>query len=277
MKKFYSLVMASAIAFSNLATLSSNATTVDSNGGLSVTSKTVRDEIVLFDGRKIPVGAVALTVSMRNNNGFTASSTKLDIEGSEILEDEDGKPIVIKGELLNNSIIAAVEEDNILVVSSASVENATNDGEMFTVFLSSEPSNIAVTDITNDSISVDGSYSRSSLYTYYIGDVTHNTYINAVDASNVLQAIDIYADGNSTQYTRLPVSVANANISTYFPYVHYAEAADTNKNNYIGYEDANNILDFYSYVQLGHTPEEAYDYYSVNFNFCGELVMLIES
>lgn len=277
MKKFYSLVMASAIVSSSLTALSSSATTVENNSLLSVTSKTVRDNIVLLDGERIPIGAVALTVSISNNNGFIASSTKLDIEGSEILVDGNGKPIVLKGELLNDSRVAAVEEDNILVVSSASVEDTTSDGEMFTVFVSNEPSNIEVYDINNESISIDGDNQRSSLYTYNIGDVDHNTYINAVDASYVLQAIDTYANGNPNQYTRIPVSFANANLSTYFPYVHYAEAADTNKNNYINYGDADNILDFYSYVQLGHTPEEAYDFLSLDYNFCGELVMVIES
>lgn len=172
MKKLYSLITTGAIIASGLTALPTNATNSERNNILSVTSESVMDNITLYNDMRIPAGSVALTISIRNNDGFNSSSTKLDIDGADILVDEKGKTIVVKGEILDNSIIAAAEKDNILVVSSA----ATNDGNLFTVFVSNTPSDITVTDVSNESVSVGEFNLRDTEYIYYIGDVDHNTY-----------------------------------------------------------------------------------------------------
>ena len=276
MKKLYSLITTGAIIASGLTALPTNATNSERNNILSVTSESVMDNITLYNDMRIPAGSVALTISIRNNDGFNSSSTKLDIDGADILVDEKGKPIVVKGEILDNSIIAAAEKDNILVVSSAATNETTNDGNLFTVFVSNTPSDITVTDVSNESVSIGEFNLRDTEYIYYIGDVDHNTYVNAVDATWVLQALDTYANGNPTQLTYIPVSVAQANINTYFPYVHYADAADTNDNSIINIKDADNILEFYSFVQTGYTPAEAYDLLHWDYNFCGREESVME-
>ena len=143
--------------------------------------------------------------------------------------------------------------------------------------------------LSNESVRSESINNRGSLYWYRIGDVNHTGIINASDASTVLGAINTYC---GSIYGSLPVSDANENISLYFPDVHYAEAADTNQlkeidewNTHggvlddwivIDYEDAENILDFYSYLAVVYTPEQAQAAVIGDGNQCYEQVLLIE-
>lgn len=274
MKKMISGVISGAIAISSLTTMLSNASSINKTNILNISSKSINEDLVLEDGNVIPAGAVALTVNISNNEGFDSSATKLCIEDADYLVDKNGNPIILKGELLNNSIIAGAIKDNNIVVSSASAVEANSDGDMFTVFVSTSPSDVVAFDISNSPICDNQNNTRSTRYTYYIGDVNNDiSYIDAVDASQLLHALELYDSGN--QYAFLPVSYANANLSTYFPYLDFAEAADTNKNGYIESTDANNILAFYSYVAVGHTWDEAYSFFSLVYNYCSEFVCII--
>lgn len=191
---------------------------------------------------------------------------------SDFLVDEDGNPIVITGELLSNSIISAAVKDNNMVVSTASVGETTDDGELFTFFANSASSRIDVYDISSTSVAMPTRDTRG-LYAYYIGDANHNSYINSIDASKVLSAISSYS---GSMYGSLPVSVADANLSTYFPDLHYAAEEDTNKNSVLNKTDSDNILAFYNLVSVGYTISQAYAILSVDYNYCGENVIVDE-
>lgn len=268
MKKVYSILISGAIAISSLSAILANATNEESSNTLSVTSKSISENFVLPDGNLIPAGAVAITVGLSNNEGFSSSATKLNIENADYLLDENNKPIVVKGDLFNSSIISAATKDNCIVVASASAEEENGDGNMFTIFVSNQPSNVSVFDISGESIRTNQDDIAGARSVYYIGDVNHDYNIDAVDGSQVLQAIDTYS---SAPFTVLPVSVANANLSIYFPYIPNAQIADTNINGGINKKDADNIMDFYAYVAVGHTWGEAYALFSQDYNYCSEM------
>lgn len=265
MKKIISTIISSAIVISSLTTLLANATSDEKNNALSVTTKSISEDLVLSDGNIIPTGSVALTVSIANNTGFDASTTKLDIGNTNVLVDAEGKPIVSKEDLLEKSTVVSVAKDNHIAVSSVLCSNVIEDGDMFTIYLSNLPSSVSVWSINDASVdSVQGN-TRDGIYR--IGDVNNNGYIDSVDASQVAQAVTLYS---GSEYGMLPVSTANTNLSLYFPYIPNAEIADTNLNGIINHIDQMNIMYFYTYLSVGYSMEEATYYAQMDGNYCGQ-------
>lgn len=263
MKKFVSTLMASVLAVSAFPIVSASA--VETPNTLSVSTE-ILGESVTVDETVIPEGSVAVTVSVSNNDGFSSSTTKLDVNAADVVTDENGRPVFVSGNVLDSSIVKSVEKDNVVAFVSASAEKTYDDGKMFTFFVSDNYSGV-------DIIREEGnSHIRPALYAYRIGDVDDDGYIDAADASDVLGAISTFS-GGKVDGVNLPISEVDAHLSTYFPRIRYAQAANTDKNLYINYRDAENILDCYGYLATGYTFEEAYEILSVNYNYCGEIVI----
>ena len=283
MRKIVSTIAATVIVASAFSTFSISASASDKpEKGFIINTKALVKDLELESGYTIPKGTVALTLRINNSTSFTSSAFKLDIDNSDILIDENNKPLIEKGELLNNSHISIASKDNSIVVASASAKETTGSGEMFTIFLSNDTKDISVYDISSSSICLEREDTKSTLnnrgtlYQFYIGDVNHNFYINSSDASAVYRAYSLYCDSSYLPESGLPINIANQHLDDYFPNVHYAEAADTNKNGLINDDDGDNILDFYSLVSVGYTWEEAQNILSSNGNYCGELELRIE-
>ena len=264
MKKIFSALITSAIVVSSTASLIANSTNTEKTNALSVTSTSVSEALVLSDGNIIPAGSVALTVNIANNTGFDASTTKLDIGNANVLVDDKGDPIVSKEELLEDSIDVSATKDNFVAVSSILNSDADEDGEMFTIYLSSLPSSVSVWNI-ND-VSVDLSQGNTRDTVYHIGDVNDNGYIDSVDASQVSRAVELYS---GTVYGWLWVNIANANLSYYLPYSPYADLGDTNNNAALNYDDTQNIMQFYTWLSVGYSMAEAIDLAQANGSNCG--------
>ena len=264
MKKIMSTIIASAMTVSVTATVSASALNLKEEKLLSVSTEIVASAMTI-DGTEVPTGAIAITIDINNNDGFNHSATKLDIGSSNVIVDSTGRPVISKGSMLNDAIISSAKKNNTLVVSSASATTINTDGEMFTFYVSGNYSNTIVEKAMSP---------RSTRYTYYIGDVHHDGSINSSDASTILAAIATYAETSTSDLT---VNIANDNITTYFPNIHYAEAADTSKDGKIRRVDANNVLDFYTYIMTGYDWDDAYNELSTEYdNYCGELVVVIE-
>lgn len=278
MKKIISTLVASLMAVSALTAISVSASNVSEINKYTISTATIENDTIV-DETTIPAGSVAITVNINNNYGFNASATKLDIGTlADVVVDETGRPVVTKGNVLDDFITASAVKDGTVVVSSASDKETNTNGEMFTIYVANDYSGASVEDITNESISIEADGTATTLntrYEYYIGDINHNGYINSIDASQLLGAISDFKDEYpNTDFT---VDFADAHLSDYFPNAHYANVADTNKNNLINKADANNILQFYSYVATGYTREEAYDELSVEEdNYCGEQIVVVE-
>lgn len=276
MKKFVSLIASTVLTVSSLTVVSASA--VESNE-LSITATPVTSNIVADDGTVIPAGVVALTVNINNNYGFDSSATKLDVGMfADVVVNESGRPVVTKGDVLNDFIIASALNNGTIVVSSASDNNTNADGEMFTIYVADNYSGVNIEDITNEVISTEIGNTVTTLstrYTYCIGDVDNDGYINSSDSSQLLYAISQFKD--SYPDAEFTVDFANDHISDYFSFIRCAEVADTNKDDKIRKADANNILQFYTYISAGYTKEEAYIELSTEEdNYCGEQIIFIE-
>lgn len=206
-----------------------------------------------------------MTVSIANNTGFDASTTKLDIGDADVLVDADGRPIVSKEDLLEDSTVVSVTKDNFVAVSSILSSDANEDGEMFTIYLSSLPSSVSVWNINNAAVDLSQGNNRDDVF--HIGDVNNNGYIDSVDASQVAYAVSLYTEGVLT------VSIADGNLSYYFPYIPSSASsaiADTNLNGKINHVDQYNIMDFYTYLSIGYSMEEATYIAQSDGNYCGQ-------
>lgn len=263
MKKVYSFMVSSALVVANLATLPSFAVNDERTNIIGTSAQMLENDLRLDSGIVIPSGSVALTVSIDSNDGFITSALKLDVEGADILLDVNDKPIITKGEVLSNSLISAAAEDNQIVVSSAAaaVDATYDDGDMFTIYLSEEPSDVLVYDISDFSISAENYNTGNRWQKGHRGDVDIDNNINAIDCSYVLAVVQYQDD--------MSVADINAYHSDLLPCGANAGLADTDRSLSVNSTDAQKILDFYSYVAIGHTKDEAFNYLSTyEGNYC---------
>lgn len=271
MKKIISTLATAMATVTSFASVSASAVNMTSTDVYTISTSTIQNDTVV-DETVIPAGSVAITVNINNNDGFASSATKLNVGASaDVVVDETGCPVITKGNVLDDFITASAVNNGTVVVSSASSKETNTDGEMFTIYVADNYSGASVEDITDKSVSIATGNTATTLstkYVYHIGDVDNDKYINSVDASQVLGAIEDYTKKYSGDLT---VEFANKHISEYFPYVFCAEVADTNKDGKIRKADANNILKFYTYVSTEYSAEEAYKILSEQYdNFCYE-------
>lgn len=260
MKKIISFIASTMMTASSLTAVSSFALNAEeTQNKLSVSKTVLSDDITTDNGTVIPAGVSAINVSISENTGFDSTMTKLELgNGYDIITDENGKPVISKGNVMEDSIIVPVSNENVIAVTSASADKTSDNGVMFTVFAYENPS-------ADNSINIADSKIESSNYTaqnfvmplsmneeieYVIGDAYGDGVIDSVDASQVLHAIDL------NNGVAMRVTLANLHIDTYLPYALCAEAADTNKNKIISNEDAENILDYYGYLSSGKTQAD---------------------
>lgn len=275
MKKFAYLVVAGMLATS-IAPVYASAISVKPINVLSVESDILTESIDV-DGVTIPSGTVAVTVSVDNNDGLSYSATKLDIGSADVVTNDMGYPVVMKRDVLNNSIVASAKNDNILVVSSASATECNIDGEMFTFFVSDNYSGTVAYDILKESLNISSMETNSAMASsckYRLGDVDHDGWVDACDASAILTATTLFPDGA----TELSVTAVDNEMARYFPNFHHADVADVNKDTFINEDDACAVLQFYSITSATFTNDDAYNYLSVNFgNYTWEQIVKVHN
>ena len=276
MKKVISAIAASVLAVSAFPISSVSATNVSNtptNDVLSMSTEVLETSIIVNDA-VIPAGATAVTVNVSNNTGFDSSATKINVGNANVIVDENGCPVFSTGDVLEDTMVASAKKDNFIVVTSASANETFDNGEMFTFYVSGGSSKMSIVDIEEELVDINAQPDRS-IYTYFIGDVHHDGHIDAADASTVLHAISLYTPTQSQP--NLTVAIANANLSTYFPLIHYAQAADPNKTGAITSSDSQCILNFYALTSVGYSWNEALEYLvQLSDNYCGELVIVNE-
>ena len=276
MKKVISAIAASVLAVSAFPISSASATNVSNtpaNDVLSMSAEVLETSITVDDA-VIPAGATAVTVNVSNNTGFDSSATKINVGNANVIVDENGNPIFSVGDVLEDTMVVSAKKDNFIVVTSASANETFDNGEMFTFYVSGGNSRMSIVDIEEELLDINAQPDRS-VYSYFIGDVHHDGHIDSSDASTVLHAISLYTP---TQYHPcLTVEIANADLSTYFPLIHYAEAADPNETGEITSSDAQCILNFYALISAGYSWNEALEYLvQLSGNHCGELKIVVE-
>lgn len=283
MKKIIAKLVASVLAVSAIPA-ASVANASESND-LQVSYEKLTEEITV-DDIVIAAGSYAVTISVSNSSGFSAASVKMEIPEGYAPIKNDNTIVTGIGTVLDEAIVCGVNNENTVVISTASAYGTKDNGELFTFYVEDiDSAEILSIEINSADFFVPtfteaktyGANSVTSGY-YKIGDVTNDGYIDAVDASNVLAAIRI--NNNS----KLPVATANKNLHYYFPdcsNIVCAQAADPLSpdlddptqasalaNSNISSADADDILLFYSLASV----DRVYDYPNQSDGFCGRVM-----
>ena len=256
LKKVCSSIISSILAVSAMP-ITLGAVAAENDNILSVSTQVLTNGTVV-DDTVIPAGSVAISVSISNNAGFRAYSTKLELGSAyDIIVDENNYPVVDAGSAIGDSHIGSSSNDNIAVVSTASSNENCEDGEMFTIYATKDNTNmntfISVCENNTEVYSPD--YVINNNNYYKIGDIDDDWHINALDATGVLDAIEM------TGTDRIYYSSAYSAPQFYFPGIASIKAAfiyaDPMSNPYapapITSDTADEILTFYS-CQGTHQP-----------------------
>lgn len=250
MKKIISTLAASLMAVSSLAAFSASAVNAEENV-VSIKTETLSADVTADNGAIIPSGATAVTVSISNNSGFVAKSVKLDVGSADVIVDESGNLVVDSGKVIEDSIIGSAENNGIVMLASASAKENTSDGDIFTFYVSDSSADVSIIAIDPQVEAESVAMPFATRYSYQLGDVNGDKYINSVDATYILSAISIYEEDVNDD--ALPVSKANENILLYFPYntPRKAEVADVNESGSITNLDAQFVMNYYSAMATG--------------------------
>lgn len=227
MKKIFSTLIASIMSVSVLTAVSVSAASATDVDALAVSTETVATATTV-DGTSIPAGTVAITVSISNNSGFSTSSVKLDLGSAyDVVLDSEGKPVVSAETALGESLIGSYNKEDIVVITSASVDENTVNGEMFTFYAyADENSSDTAINILDSEMDETASADASGISTCsttdtrcICGDINGDGVITAVDAANILSALDL------VNRDRLHYDIACEDPQYYFPGILSVRAA----------------------------------------------------
>ncbi len=263
-------------AFAVLSSFAAFPVSAKATNDYSISYATITESFVTDDGTNIPSGAIAVTMHVENNTGFNANTFTLDIaDGYSAITNEEGRPTVQLGEVLEGSLTSSViSSDNLtFCMTVASSEACFDDGVLFTLYFTegeTETSNFIDVSVANPLIthnddtlftSVNFGNMRSIMSitdTYYVGDTNgwqdYGRHLNnptaypeypvitAEDAANILSAY-------SSAGARIVVNSSNMHI--YCPYAVFFKAPDANRDDYIDDDDAVDILDYAAHAGAG--------------------------
>ena len=82
---------------------------------------------------------------------------------------------------------------------------------------------------------------------YVVGDVNNDGYINAIDASCILVAM------NNNFNVPISVHSIDSHFNMFFPNAQTKESPDANKDEWIDSDDSDEIMSYYSAMSSGHT------------------------
>lgn len=246
MKKIISTLAASLMAVSTLTAVSAPALNVKTDNTFAITTESLKTAITADDGTVIPAGATSVTVSISGNTGFTSKSVKLDVGSADVIVDESGLPVVDSGAVIGDSVIGSAENNGTVVLVSASAEENTSDGDIFTFYVSDSSADVSVIEIDPQVKTENLATPFAIRYSYLIGDVNGDKYVNAVDATSILSAIATYK--NEKHSDAIPLNEVKNNLKKYFPYntPQFAETADCNEDTLVTPYDAECVSNYYA-------------------------------
>jgi len=255
MKKFISTLSAIAVAATSLSAICVSA--ADNAENVLSTSTTVLTESITVDGVVIPAGATAITVSISNNTGFDATTTKVELGSAySIIESSSYRPVITSGSAVDDAAICAVDNDNAVTVSTLDSEKSYQDGALYTFYVNVDNTARGSNEISVNNVEFEAT--RFDPSSYHYGDLNNDGYITSVDASQV----DYALERNSN--FMIPVPTANAMLSYFFYDCDYAQLADPEKNGSVSLADRNDIMLFYT------CQGDLTLYHSISANYCGE-------
>ena len=159
---------------------------------VNVSYSTVAEAFTAADGTVIPAGATAVTLSIENNTGFSASDITLSATAD--LLGTDGLVTATNGSAYGNATVSAAQNGSKVVITSASLDDSKDDGTLVTFYTTSD-AEVTVEDATFKSAKQMEDASAIAVCSsddyYRIGDLNNDDNIDSTDMYYQLNAYRI--------------------------------------------------------------------------------------
>ena len=221
------------------------ASAAEAVNAVNVSYSTVAEAFTAADGTVVPAGATAVTLSIENNTGFSASDITLSATAD--LLGTDGLVTATNGSAYGNATVSAAQNGSKVVITSASLDDSKNDGTLVTFYTTSD-AEVTVEDATFKSAKQmeDASAIAVCSEHYRRGDMNNDDIINSTDLFYQMQAYKIAKDDVSLHemekyglvYEGLLTDVANKHKAKYGLVAGAcAMAGDGNDDTVIAYDE----------------------------------------
>ena len=168
------------------------ASAAEAVNAVNVSYSTVAETFTAADGTVVPAGATAVTLSIENNTGFSASDITLSATAD--LLGTDGLVTATNGSAYGNATVSAAQNGSKVVITSASLDDSKNDGTLVTFYTTSD-AEVTVEDAAFKSAKQLEASSEIAAYkivdVYRVGDLNNDDYIDSTDLYMQLQAYKI--------------------------------------------------------------------------------------
>ena len=219
---------------------------------VNVSYSTVAETFTAADGTVIPAGATAVTLSIENNTGFSASDITLSATADLLAV--DGMVAATNGSAYGDAIVSAAQNGSKVVITSASLDDSKNDGTLVTFYTTSD-AEVTVEDAAFKSAKQMEDASAIAVCSsddyYRIGDLNNDDNIDSTDMYYQLNAYRI-AENDPSLITVERKGLTYAGLSTIVANKHkakygliedaYAMAGDGNNDRVIAYDKEQLII-----------------------------------
>jgi hypothetical protein len=252
---------------------------------VNVSYSTVAEAFTAADGTVVPAGATAVTLSIENNTGFSASDITLSATAD--LLGTDGLVTATNGSAYGNATVSAAQNGSKVVITSASLDDSKNDGTLVTFYTTSD-AEVTVEDAAFKSAKQMEDASAIAVCSsddyYRIGDLNNDDNIDSTDMYYQLNAYRI-AENDPSLITVERKGLTYAGLSTIVANKHkakygliedaYAMAGDGNNDRVIAYDkeqliisDVDNLAYYVARRGAGYTTDlNRYDFHYGEYVF----------
>ena len=262
------------------------ASAAEAVNAVNVSYSTVAETFTAADGTVVPAGATAVTLSIENNTGFSASDITLSATAD--LLGTDGLVTATNGSAYGDATVSAAQNGSKVVITSASLDDSKSDGTLVTFYTTSD-AEVTVEDAAFKSAKQIEDESAIAVYSdddyYRIGDLDNDDNIDSTDMFYQLQAYRVAESDaafvektqNGITYKGLSTIVADKHKSKYGLLEDAtAKAGDGNFDKVIAYDqkqleisDVDNLAYYVARRGAGYTTDLN------RYGFCfGEYVFL---
>ena len=261
------------------------ASAAEAVNAVNVSYSTVAEAFTAADGTVVPAGATAVTLSIENNTGFSASDITLSATAD--LLGTDGLVTATNGSAYGNATVSAAQNGSKVVITSASLDDSKNDGTLVT-FYTTNDAEVTVEDATFKSAKQMEDASAIAVCSsddyYRIGDLNNDDNIDSTDMYYQLNAYRIAEsdaafvkkEKDGIKYKGLSTIVANKHKEKYGLIEDaYAMAGDGNNDRVIAYDkeqliisDVDNLAYYVARRGAGYTTDlNRYDFHYGEYVF----------
>lgn len=252
---------------------------------VNVSYSTVAETFTAADGTVVPAGATAVTLSIENNTGFSASDITLNATADLLAV--DGMVAATNGSAYGDAIVSAAQNGSKVVITSASLNDSKDDGTLVTFYTTSD-AEVTVENATFKSAKQMEDASAIAVCSsddyYRIGDLNNDDNIDSTDMYYQLNAYRIAEsdaafvekEKDGIKYKGLSTIVADKHKAKYGLLADAtAKAGDGNNDKVIAYDkeqliisDVDNLAYYVARRGAGYTTDlNRYDFHYGEYVF----------